>query len=318
MQTLKPLISILIPTWNRPIGVESLIENINSNEHADIEIIVSDDRSDEKNWLKLQSIAGLHTNVKLFQNQENLGLTGNWNQVIKHANGTWLGFMCDDDIYKKNAIPRIRSIIKDRLDAPFLILQNSGIQVESEWLERGVETVNKLALPPASGQFWHREITDKLGGFDKRIKYCPDAEFWPRIAYHYPTLRIRDYLVTPVQHETNYMWEIFKKEDFVEQIALCAKTCAQYQLGEGFLDKSKVNYKIDDGLWETYRTTINNTFLKKNNFYFFCKYLIQFIKLSFKMGRKALMLKVLARLLMHRVYLPIKPFAKRYVDFIIR
>ena len=318
MDSFNPLISILIPTWNRPQGVARLVGNINSHEHADVEIIITDDNSTEENWSELQSIANSHGNVRLFRNPKNLGLTGNWNEVIKHAKGKWLGFVCDDDIYKEDAIPRLRSIIKNRENIPFLVLQNTGMKVSSEWLEKGVSTVNKIALPPASGQFWHSEITQNLGGFDPRIKYCPDAEFWPRIAYHYPVLRISDYLVIPVQHETNYMWEIFKKEDFIGQISLYARICAQYQLEGDCVNERMVSYKIDDCLWETYRTTINNTFLKKNHSYYFNKYLIEFIKLSIKMKRKRRMLKILVRLLMHRLYQPIKPYAKNYVELIIR
>ena len=49
MDTLTtPLISILIPTWNRPQGVISLIERINSAKNSDLEIVIVDDNSEER------------------------------------------------------------------------------------------------------------------------------------------------------------------------------------------------------------------------------------------------------------------------------
>ena len=83
MNSSEPLISILIPTWNRPQSLVRLIERINLTKHDDIEIIIVDDHSEEENWLKLKNIASLHNNVRLFRNEQNIGLTPNWNKSIK-------------------------------------------------------------------------------------------------------------------------------------------------------------------------------------------------------------------------------------------
>jgi glycosyltransferase involved in cell wall biosynthesis len=316
MDVSAPLISILIPTWNRPQSVVSLIERINSTKHDDIEVIIVDDNSDEKCWLELKGAASLHDNVRLFRNQQNIGMTPNWNKTIEHAKGTWLGFICDDDMYKEDALSRIRALI-GKITVPCLIIQNSQIEKDEEWLEKGVETVNKMALPPASGQFWHREITDKLGGFDKRIKYCPDDEFWVRMAYYYPVLRVKEMLVNPYQHDTNFMWEIFRRPDFLQQVTLSIKIRSQYSLGENCNDSALLEYKIKDGLWETLRTVINNTFLTKQiRLATFTMYFVEFVRLSFEMKRKTIMLKAILRLIIYRFYQPVRPLVKKIQLFI--
>ena len=286
MDASTPLISILIPTWNRPQALFRLVEHINSTKHDDIEIVIVDNFSDEKNWLELKNITSLHNNVRLFRNEQNIGMTPNWNKAIEYAKGTWFGFICDDDMYKEGALARARTIIEN-ITSPCLILQNSEIASDTEWLEKGVETVNKIALPPASGQFWHREITDKFGGFDKRIKYCPDDEFWLRMAYNYPVFRVKDMFVISYQHETNYMWVAFRSPDFLEQIALSIEIRSIYTLADNYHNSELLNYAINDGLWETLRTVINNTFLqKKIGMETFKKYFLEFVRLSFKMKRK--------------------------------
>jgi glycosyltransferase involved in cell wall biosynthesis len=308
MSSTIPLISILIPAWNRPDELTRLVERINSSKHDDLEIIIVDDNSLEKNAKKFQELASMHSNVRLFRNEKNVGMTNNWNKTIEYAKGTWLGFICDDDIYKEDALDRVRAIIS-KTKEPCLILQNFQIEQEQEWLEKGIETTNKLELPPASGQFWHREMTDRLGGFDNRIKYCPDDEFWIRLAFHYPVLRVKNFFVIPFQHSTNYMWQIFKEPDFIEQVTLSIKTRSKYTLGNEY-DK-KIAFAIDDGLWETLRTVINNTFLVKGNMKRFPFYFITFIKLSVKMKRVSIMLKVLIRLVAVKLYQPIKPLLKK-------
>jgi glycosyltransferase involved in cell wall biosynthesis len=237
----------------------------------------------------------MHRNVRLYRNSVNIGMTPNWNKAIEYARGQWIGFMCDDDMFKPDSIKRVRQLILTA-SRPCLILQNSSIGFDREWIEPGVAAANRVALPPASGQFWHREVTEKLGAFDERVKYCPDAEFWLRLAYHYPVLLVRDYLVIPYQHDTNYMWEAFRSPDFLEQVTLSTKLSSQWLLGESASDRKLVQYQIDDGIWETLRTVLNNTFLKRGKMKKFPRYFFEFIRYSFAMNRKWVMVKTIFRL----------------------
>lgn len=292
----SPLISIVIPTWNRPDLVARLVGIINAADAGeDLEIVIVDNDSKQENWTQLQSVASMHRNVRLYRNSVNIGMTPNWNKAIDYARGQWIGFMCDDDMFKPDSIKCVRQLISTA-SRPCLILQNSSIGFDREWIEPGVAAANRVALPPASGQFWHREVTEKLGTFDERIKYCPDAEFWLRLAYHYPVLLVRDYLVIPYQHDTNYMWEAFRSPDFLEQVTLSIKLSSQWLLGEGASDRKLVQYQIDDGIWETLRTVLNNTFLKRGKMKNFPRYLSEFIRYSFAMNRKWVMVKTISRL----------------------
>lgn len=290
-----PFLSILIPTWNRPESLSCLVSEINKYDHDDIEIVVVDNNSSEQNWLQLVKITKLHSNVRLFRNVVNIGMTPNWNKTIEYARGEWLCFVCDDDMFIDGALKRFRTIIKSFRE-PCLILQASDATVEMEVLSAGIETTNKIPLPPASGQFWHSSITQALGGFDERIKYCPDAEFWLRIAYHYPVLKVKEYFVHPSQHDTNYMWEAFRSADFIEQVSLSIALCCKYLIASQPDYNENVQLKVNDGIWETMRTVLNNTFLKKGKMQNFQLYLTRFVVLSFKLGRKQTMVKTLLNL----------------------
>jgi len=315
MCSTRPLFSVLIPTFNRAKSVCNLIDEINQYRHDDIEIVVVDDCSDKVNWSTLKEFSSLHSNVRLIRNEENVGLTKNWNNTIKYAKGEWIGFICDDDEYVEDVFLRVRDLVDD-IKEPCLILQSFEIEEATEWMEKGAETAKNTTLPPASGQFWSREITDKIGGFDERIKYCPDAEFWVRVAYYYPVLKVREFFVRPHQHDTNYMWSIFREPDLLENVALSIKISCRYTLGEDY-DNSSLEYAVDDGLWETLRTIINNTFLQKNKMDIFNEYILVFIKHSFKMKRKSRMVKALIRLIIYRAYQPIRPSIKRMKSFVL-
>ena len=124
MNTEEPLISIVIPTWNRAHLVARLVESINAaDDSADLEIVVVDNNSGLDNWIKLQKVAVAHKNVRLYRNNINIGMTPNWNMSINYAKGTWIGFICDDDMLKPDSIERIRKYIST-CKTPCLILQN--------------------------------------------------------------------------------------------------------------------------------------------------------------------------------------------------
>ena len=47
------------------------------------------------------------------------------------------------------------------------------------------------------------------------------------------------------------MWEIFRRPDFLDQVALSQKERLKYSLGERYKNPSLLEYYIKDGIWET-------------------------------------------------------------------
>ena len=303
-------LTIAIATRNRPRLLENLVNQIISEGSADdLEVVIVDDASTIENWILVEKISLISKNIKIYRNEQKIGLTSNWNKVISYAGGKWICFMCDDDMFKSGAIDRIRNIISSEPN-PCLILQNSAIERNSEWLTPGAGAARKVALPPASGQIWHRDLTDKLGFYDERIKYCPDAEFWPRLAFHYPVLLVKEYFVIPYQHDTNMMWEHLDNSDFLEQIKLSLKITATWILGQDYNDTKKLREFVDVGIWETLRTTINNTFLVQGRMRNFALYFFEFIKYSIKTQRKSLMILTILKLPILRVKDLLRPLIR--------
>ena len=220
----KPLLSVLIPTINR---VESVIRAVNSvGVHEDVEIVIVDDGSEDNCYKELESkLAGIE-NVILFSNSSNLGLVRNWNKCIRLAKGEWLSLLCSDDYFLPGGLCRLRGIIEG-MD-PCLVIQAPYISEERLRLKAGQDSVRLLHLPFVSGTTWNARISRELGGFDEELKYSPDAEYWFRMAARYDTLQIRDAFAVYTSHEGNYMWETWRKPDFIEQIRLVASKNAAH------------------------------------------------------------------------------------------
>ncbi|MBO4674808.1 MAG: glycosyltransferase family 2 protein [Elusimicrobiaceae bacterium] len=94
-------ISVIIPVYNvRPDFIETAINSVLNQTYKNIEIIVVDDGSTEKETLDyLQTLN--HPTIKLIH-QENKGLGGARNTGINHATGDYIGFLDADDWLSPN------------------------------------------------------------------------------------------------------------------------------------------------------------------------------------------------------------------------
>jgi glycosyltransferase involved in cell wall biosynthesis len=272
MNTRKKL-SILIPTLNRVESVLTAIESIGAKNHSKIEIIVVDNCSSKDIYSELETKLTDMKNIKLYQNKSNIGMVKNFNECIKYATGEWLSLMCSDDQYSEGAVLRILKLIQ-KVKYPTLIIQDPTLKDELQNFSKGSETAGRLRLPIASGNIWHSEITKNLGGFDERIKYSPDAEFWPRIAYNYPVLKIKQPTAVYNKTDSNYGYKTWRKEDFLEQAELLSRVNCNYC---GDLTESQKNKMVHQGINQTLITILYNTVFSKNERHLFKKYLKIFL-----------------------------------------
>ncbi len=262
------LLSILIPTFNRVESVIALVESITSKYLDKIEIVIVDNCSPDNIYSDLEKKLPDNKDIKLYRNKTNIGMVKNFNKCIEYASGEWLSLICSDDLYTKNAIDRIVTLIKT-IKKPTLIIQDPTINREYEESPSGAETVKKLRLPIASGNVWHRDITNKLGSFDERIKYSPDAELWPRIAFNYPVLKIKEHTAIYNTTASNYGFQTWIKDDFLEQTELLARINLNYY---GDMKESEKENMIDQGINQTIITILYNTIFSKEKWPIFIKY----------------------------------------------
>lgn len=294
-----PLISILIPTWNRFNSVVELVDSIDAKNDPNIEIVIVDNFSDGTIYKKLRNRFKDDPNIFLYQNSENIGMTANWNKCIGYANGLWMGLMCSDDLFKKGALSDLSKIIKD-LNEPALIIQDPAIKSDIILCRPGVETARGLKPPPASGNFWHREITEKIGGYNERLKYSPDVEYWPRIACHYPVLKVKNEFAIYRVHSENFAITTWREKDFLDQIALLNKMISGYH--KDSLQPSRYpDDFVEEAIRQTISTILTRSCLKAGEMDIFFRYLIIGLKRTKSFDKKIRFLFFVFKLTVNRI-----------------
>jgi len=115
------VLTIGIPTFNRPVellnSVQSLAEQLTSEELSNIEILVSDNCSLEDSNEVLCQISRVVPNLKIYRNEKNIGYDRNINNIFEKAQGEFVIILADDDRVKKNSLRSIyRSVVESQSD----------------------------------------------------------------------------------------------------------------------------------------------------------------------------------------------------------
>jgi glycosyltransferase involved in cell wall biosynthesis len=265
----RPLLSILIPSWNRFEEVVKAYQSFAAELTNEVEVIIVDNASKSEIFSQLEAFFKGKDNVHLYQNDSNLGMVRNWNCCLEFAKGEWFSLLCSDDTFIQGRLTFLLNFLKN-LETPSVVTQDPSIEPEFVLLPSGAEALSKLKLPIASGNIWHRKCFEELGGFDPRFEYSADAEYWYRLVTKFPLVLLKDFNATYTQSDSNYMWETWEKEDFLEQSRLLSSVVTEYHY-PGISEEEK-ELKVKQELKKTLYSILSTAMSKKGKRFLFFKY----------------------------------------------
>lgn len=102
-----PLVTIGLPTYNRPVGLRKALEWILKQSYFNIEVIISDNCSTNADVEKITAeFAQRDSRIKVFRQKENIGLENNFNFVYAQSNAPYFTWMSDDDFFEAEYIEK--------------------------------------------------------------------------------------------------------------------------------------------------------------------------------------------------------------------
>lgn len=102
--TYNPLVSIIIPVYNRERFVRDAIESALRQTYSNIEVIVIDNCSADNTWNVVNEYSDIR--LKSFRNERNIGPVKNWEKGIKLAKGEYIKILFSDDYIEDNYIEK--------------------------------------------------------------------------------------------------------------------------------------------------------------------------------------------------------------------
>lgn len=101
----EPLISIVIPTFNSKEAVRAIQSAFIQDFNHPYEIIIVDNCSEDiKDIINFLDSEKTNANIKLYQNQQNIGIWGNWNRCIQLASAEYIVYLHSDDFLTVNSL----------------------------------------------------------------------------------------------------------------------------------------------------------------------------------------------------------------------
>ncbi|MDP2709984.1 MAG: glycosyltransferase family 2 protein [Solirubrobacteraceae bacterium] len=109
-------LSILLPTRNGGHQLEDCIRSVLSQPEPDLELVVSDNASDEITAAVLRSFAG-DPRLHVVRQPEPLSVTDNWRCALEAASGDYVLLIGDDDCLLEGTVARLDGLLEE-FDAP--------------------------------------------------------------------------------------------------------------------------------------------------------------------------------------------------------
>lgn len=101
-----PLVSILIPTHNRPEYFKEALESAINQTYRNLEIVVSDDSDDDITYKLIQKYLQVDGRIKYFYHKSISALC-NVNLLCDNIRGEYMSWLMDDDLYALNKIEKM-------------------------------------------------------------------------------------------------------------------------------------------------------------------------------------------------------------------
>ena len=103
----SPLVSILIPVYNREKFIRECIESALAQTYTNIEVVVVDNASTDDSWKICQQFSAKDPRVRVFRNDTNIGPVRNWMRCAEEAKGKFSKILFSDDSLEPNCLSEV-------------------------------------------------------------------------------------------------------------------------------------------------------------------------------------------------------------------
>lgn len=174
-----PIVSILIPVFNRRNFIHQCIQSALDQTFDDFEVVVVDNASDDGTWEICQEISNRDSRVKIFRNEKNIGPVRNWFRCVEEARGEYGKFLFSDDLILKDFLAETVPKLADQ-EVAFIstsafigkTIENSEIHystdrsdeviLSAEYMERLASGMPPVPVSPGAALFRMVDIRENL------------------------------------------------------------------------------------------------------------------------------------------------------------
>lgn len=188
MQTTLPLVSIITPSYNQAVYLESTLRSVIEQNYPNLEYIVIDGGSQDSSL----DIINRHANELAWWVSENdRGQANAINKGLRRSKGEIIAWLNSDDLYLPGTLYQAVETLQNNPSLGMVFGDALTIDAAGHPLNQlslgnwGLTDLLRFRIICQPAVFMRREAVEKVGLLDEKYHYMLDHQLWLRIATQY-------------------------------------------------------------------------------------------------------------------------------------
>jgi len=214
MKSEQPLVSVVLPTYNRAHFIGQAVTSALNQTYQNIELIVVDDGSTDETSRVIATFDD--ERLSYIRLPENVGRSAARNKALGLVRGDFVAFLDSDDYFLPGKTELQVDFLKNNPDVDMVYTASGCFLTEDA-------PINYFYRAPVSGHLHselaffkpltitlptvmlRREVLNKVPGFDEKMERFEDTDFWRRIAKHFKIGAINQVTCHIRSHKGNHI-----------------------------------------------------------------------------------------------------------------
>lgn len=210
MITQSPVLSIVMPVYNRENYIRDAVESILNQTFHDFEFIIINDGSEDNTCAIIESYPD--ERIKLYHNDRNRGIVYSRNHGLQRASGKYVGMFDSDDIALPDKFERQIQFLESHPDTAMVGAWVKWIDDEGKPTGKGWKLTAKPEEIPSLMVFRNYFVQSTVvirreaipeGGYSEGFDIVEDSKMWFDVARKHKVANIQDYLLLYRMHDGN-------------------------------------------------------------------------------------------------------------------
>ena len=186
----RPLISVVLPTYNGARYLPEAIESCRGQSYDNWELLIVDDASTDETPSIVEAFISRDPRIRSVRHDRNRKLPGALNTGFRHSRGQLLTWTSDDNLFLPNTLDKLVRYLEDRPHVDLVYAGCIGIDENGDRLEEGRILTAALEILPLRNCIgacflYRRHVYEKLGDYDPESFLVEDYEYWIRASINF-------------------------------------------------------------------------------------------------------------------------------------
>jgi glycosyltransferase involved in cell wall biosynthesis len=234
-----PIVSVVIPTYNRKHSIKRSIESVLVQSYDNIEIIIVDDASTDGTNGVIYEFAKNKPNIIVIKNKNNLGLVDSLNRGVELAKGKYIARLDDDDYWcNKDKIRKQVEFLERNLD--YVLTGGGAVKIDqagkeiTRYLlpEKDLDIRKRILTGDAivhTAVVFRKDCFEKVKGYEKKFDGIEDWDLWLKMGLIGKFYNMPEFFVIYTGHDKNNLSYFEKKYGGTKRLKFSIKLIKKYR-----------------------------------------------------------------------------------------